>query len=80
MTQIAVSRNAHFHLSNRSRHSMYRQVKLQNFYALPTQYISVLCGSEKIQRLFPYTKITETDCLLRGMDRIFNVIQVNVRL
>ena len=39
-----------------------------------TVYLFVLCGSENIQRLFPYTALTdwfvqtETECLLRGTD------------
>ena len=38
---------------------MYRQFNIQQFYVLPTQlYLSVLCGSQNKQPLFPYTALT----------------------
>jgi len=38
---------------------MYHQFNIQQFYVLPTQCISVLCGSQNKQRLFPYTTLTD---------------------
>ena len=41
-------------------HYMYHQFSIQQFYVLPTQlYLCVLCGSEKKQRFFPYTTLTD---------------------
>jgi len=42
-----------------SGHYMYHQFNIQQFYVLPTQlYLSVLCGSQNKQPLFPYTALT----------------------
>ena len=38
---------------------MYRQFNIQQFYVLPTLYLSVLYGSENKQPLFPYTALTD---------------------
>jgi hypothetical protein len=41
-------------------HYMYHQFNIQQFYVLPTQlYLSVLCGSQNKQRLFPFTALTD---------------------
>jgi hypothetical protein len=43
-----------------SLYSLYRQFNIQQFYVLPcTVYLCVVCGSQKKQRLFPYTTITD---------------------
>ena len=43
-----------------SGHYIYHQFNIQQFYVLPTQCIYVfLCGSEKKQRLCPYTALTD---------------------
>jgi len=61
-----------------SGHYMYRQFNIHKFHALPTQlYLSVLCGSQNKQRLFPYTTLTDCFynrdgvCLLRGTGWVF---------
>ena len=47
-----------------SGHYMYRQFNIQQLYVLPTQlYLCVLCGSQNKQPLFPYTTLTETECV-----------------
>jgi hypothetical protein len=38
---------------------MYHQLKIQQFYVLPTQRICVLCGSQNKHRLFPYTALID---------------------
>ena len=52
-----------------SGHYMYRQFIIQQFYALPTVYLCVLCGSEKKRRLFPCTALT--DWFLKPKQRVF---------
>ena len=43
-----------------SGHYMYRQFNIHKFNVLPTQlYLSVLCGSQNKQPLFPYTTLTD---------------------
>ena len=47
-------------LDKDSVHFMYRQFNIQQFHFLPhTVYLSVLCGSQNKQRLFPYTALTD---------------------
>ena len=54
-----------------SGHYMYHQFNIQQFYVLPTQlYLSVLCGSDNKQPLFPYTTFTDWFLSLR-----FNPLQ-----
>ena len=47
----------------------------KNLRSVHTVYLCVLCGSEKKQRLFPYTTLTDWllygVCLLRGTDCVF---------
>jgi len=38
---------------------MYHQFNIQQFFSDHTVYLSVLCGSENKQRLFPYTTLTD---------------------
>jgi hypothetical protein len=51
--------------------------------AVRTGSLCVLCGSEKTQRLFPYTALTfgfynrDGMCLLRGTDWFCKIIKVN---
>ena len=43
-----------------SGYYMYHQFNTQQFYALPTLYLCVLCESQNKQRLFPYTALTDS--------------------
>jgi len=49
-----------FHILRPSRHYIYHQVNIQQFYVLLKQlYLCVLCGSENKLPLFLYTALTD---------------------
>ena len=66
-----------------SGHYMYHQFNIQQLYVLPTQCIYVFCVDLKTNsHYFPINInwlvcITETECLLRGTDWVFNYKNTN---